>query len=241
MLKLLKAEIKALLKWRASTYMVATMIFLGLFAVFINIGSDSPTLDGMFVFPYIGMMICSVISGLYLYRDYSQNTIRNKISVGHSRCSIYFAKVITIFIFMLFNIALLLALNILAGSIFGDIEYVDWNILAQNLLMTFANLCVVVTITTIFAINIQSPVGAMVPMMLMFAFMFAGMILMEMFVINENTEMIELFKILPLMSQQFLLETEKPFDLPATLIMSGAFTLIVQYLGFCIFRKLDLK
>ena len=241
MLKLLRSELKALFKWRASTYTIAVMIFIGLFSVFINTSSDAPTLDGFFAFPYITMMICSVISGLFLYRDYSQNTIRNKISVGHSRSSVYFSKTITVFIFMLLNIALSSAMTLIFGSIFGDLEYIDWGIFVQNLLMTFANLCVAVTLVSLFAINIQSPVGSMLPMMLMFAVMFVGMITMELLMINENTEMIELFKTLPIMSQQFLLETEKPVNLPGTLIISGLMVSIGQYLSFSIFRKLNLK
>ena len=241
MLKLLRSELKALFKWRASTYTIAVMIFIGLFSVFINTSSDAPTLDGFFAFPYITMMICSVISGLFLYRDYSQNTIRNKISVGHSRSSVYFSKTITVFIFMLLNIALSSAMTLIAGSIFGDLEYIDWGIFVQNILMTFANLCVAVTLVSLFAINIQSPVGSMLPMMLMFAVMFVGMITMELLMINENTEMIELFKTLPIMSQQFLLETEKPVNLHGTLIISGLIVAIGQYLSFSIFRKLDLK
>ena len=241
MLKLLRSELKALFKWRASTYTIAVMIFIGLFSVFINTSSDAPTLDGFFAFPYITMMICSVISGLFLYRDYSQNTIRNKISVGRSRSSVYFSKTITVFIFMLLNIALSSAMTLIAGSIFGDLEYIDWGIFVQNILMTFANLCVAVTLVSLFAINIQSPVGSMLPMMLMFAVMFVGMITMELLMINENTEMIELFKTLPIMSQQFLLETEKPVNLPGTLIISGLIVAIGQYLSFSIFRKLDLK
>lgn len=241
MLKLLRSELKALFKWRASSYTIAVMIFIGLFSVFINTSSDAPTLDGFFAFPYINMMICSVISGLFLYRDYSQNTIRNKISVGHSRSSVYFSKTIAVFVFMLLNIALSSSMTLIAGSIFGDLEYIDLGIFVQNLLMTFANLCVAITLVSLFAINIQSPVGSMIPMMLMFAVMFVGMITMELLMINENTEMIELFKTLPIMSQQFLLETEKPVNLPGTLIISGLMVAIGQYLSFSIFRKLDLK
>lgn len=41
------------------------------------------------------MMFSAIFAGLFLGTDYSNGTIRNKMSVGHGRCSIYFSNLIT--------------------------------------------------------------------------------------------------------------------------------------------------
>lgn len=41
------------------------------------------------------MLFAAIFACLYLGTDYSNGTIRNKMSVGHGRCSIYFSNLIT--------------------------------------------------------------------------------------------------------------------------------------------------
>ena len=239
--KLLKAETSALLKWRAIIYTIAIIVILGAFSPFLNIMNEDPTLGGCFEFTYIVLMITSTILGLFMYRDYSQNTIRNKIVVGHSRASVYFSKSITISGFMLLVIIMFFALSVSIGACFGDIGYIDWNIFVQNCLMVLISTLAIASLVALTSICIQSPIGAMLPLMLMMTAMFVCMIMLEMFMVNENTAMIELFQTMPILSLITLTETTKPFDLIGTAVYGAVLICVLQIGGYTIFRKMDLK
>ena len=82
MLNLLKSDLKALFKWKATIYAILAVFALSISSILLNISYDDPTLSSFFELAYVNIMIISVIIGLFVYRDYSQNTIRNKIVVS---------------------------------------------------------------------------------------------------------------------------------------------------------------
>ena len=241
MFNLLKSDLKALFKWKATIYAILAISALGVSSILVNISYDDPTLSSFFEFTYINMMITSVIIGLFIYRDYSQNTIRNKIVVGHGRASIFFAKTITILTMFITTAIAQTAAVLIVGSLFGDLDYIDWAIFAQNYVVYFITIVVVTAMVSLISINIQSPIGAMLPMMLLFFIMFVGMIILEMLMINEDTAMIELFRTVPVLNSLTLVETEKPFDLAATCVIGVGMFLLMEVLGLIVFKKIDLK
>ena len=188
MLNLLKAEFKTLFKWKATRYLLFfSLVFGAITPIFNSVIYEDPTLSGCFSFIYVYMMITSIISGLFLYRDYSQNTIRNKIVVGHSRISVYLSKVIVTCVLFICVVSTLTLSNVLIGLCVGDLDYIDWGVYLQNCGMV---LCTAVTISSfvgLLAINIQSPLGAMLPMMFLMALAFFSLIYTEMLIINEQT------------------------------------------------------
>ena len=241
MLNLLKSDLKALFKWKATIYAILAVFVLSGSSIFLNISYDDPTLGSFFELAYVNIMIISVIIGLFVYRDYSQNTIRNKIVVGHSRISIFVAKTITILTMFVSTALVQTATALIAGSLFGDLDYIDWAVFAQNWAVYFVTIVVVTAMVSLIAVNIQSPIGAMLPMMLLFFIMFSGMIVLEMFMIDGNTAMIELFQTTPILNLLTLVATEKPFDLLSTCVMGAAMFLTMELIGILIFKKLDLK
>ncbi len=241
MLNLLKSDLKALFKWKATIYAILAIFVLSASSILLNISYDDPALGSFFELAYVNIMIISVIIGLFVYRDYSQNTIRNKIVVGHSRVSIFVAKTITILTMFLSTALVQTATALIIGSLFGDLDYIDWAIFAQNCAVYFVTIVVVTAMVSLIAVNIQSPIGAMLPMMLLFFIMFSGMIVLEMFMVNENTAMIELFQTTPILNLLTLVVTEKPFDLLSTCVMGAAMFLTMELIGMLIFKKLDLK
>ncbi len=54
---------------------------------------ELPTLDALFVqyYPLIGGL-CAILTGLFIGREYSDGTIRNKVIAGHSRSVIYLSN-----------------------------------------------------------------------------------------------------------------------------------------------------
>lgn len=241
MFKLLNAEFKTLLAWEGILYVIALTLIIGIFCPGINILNESPTLDGCFTFPFVVLAILSTFLGLFTYRDYSQNTIRNKIVVGNSRASIYFAKSLLVVGTMFVLMMLFLGVNVLIGWCFGDISYIECDVFINNCFMILISTLVIASFTSLTSICIQSPIGAMLPLMFMMSSMFACTIMFEMFTINENKFMIELFQTLPVVSLITLSETVQPFDLIVTTVYGLAMTLVLQLSGFAIFKKTDLK
>ena len=242
MLNLLQADLKALLKWKATIYTLIIMIVLGALVPFMNIILyETSALNGVFEWTYIVMMISSIIIGLFIYRDYSQNTIRNKVVVGHSRTSIYFSKAILIALFLIGVFIIFLLSAIIVALCLGNIDYIDWSVFLQNCGVAICSSLTAASLIALLSINIQSPVGAMLPMMLLFAIMFCGMILMEMLITKEQTQVLELLQTLPITAGLTLTESTKPFNLTDTIIYSSCICFVMQMLGFKIFRKLELK
>ena len=241
MLNLLKSDLKALFKWKATIYAMLAIFTLSASSILLNISYDDPALSSFFELAYVNIMIISVIIGLFVYRDYSQNTIRNKIVVGHSRVSIFVAKTITILTMFLSTALVQTSTSLITGSLLGDLDYIDWAIFAQNYAVYFVTIIVVTTMSSLIAVNIQSPIGAMLPMMILFMVMFGGMIVLEIIVTSGNTAMVELFKTMPVLNMLMLVETEKPFNLLATGVMGASMSLTMNAIGLMIFKKIDLK
>ncbi len=242
MLNLLKAEFKTLFKWKATLYLLFfALVFGAVTPVFNSVIYEDPTLSGCFEFIYVYMMITSIISGLFIYRDYSQNTIRNKVVVGHRRISIYLSKVIVTCVLFICVVSTLALSNIVIGLCVGDLDYIDWSVYLQNFGMV---LCTAVTISSfvgLLAINLQSPLGAMLPMMFLMALAFFSLIYVEMLMINEQTEILNLFQTLPVTSTMMLSETVKPYDITGTVAYTTVLSFLMNSTGALIFRKIDLK
>lgn len=242
MLNLLKAEFKTLFKWKATWYLLFfALVFGAVTPVFNSVIYEDPTLSGCFEFIYVYMMITSIIAGLFIYRDYAQNTIRNKVVVGHSRISIYLSKVIVTCVLFIFVVSTLSLSNIVIGLCVGDLDYIDWGVYLQNCGMV---LCTAVTISSfvgLLAINIQSPLGAMLPMMFLMALAFFSLIYVAMLMINEQTEILNLFQTLPVTSTMMLSETVKPHDITGTVAYTIVLSFLMNAIGVLIFRKIDLK
>lgn len=241
MLRLLKADFKALLKWKATIYLLFSLILLVALKRYMNMLNGAPAFDGIFEFVYIIMLIASVIVGLFIYRDYSQNTIRNKIVVGNSRASVYFSKAIVIGVFQMAVVSLFIFIFVVSNLITGDINSIDWKIFWENCVMIFATVMVTSSFAAMISINIKSPIGAMLPMIILFAVMMVGMFWMEYARMNGNRKGIELFQTLPVVSVISLDETVKPLDICKTTIIGFIMSIIMLELGYVWFRKADLK
>jgi uncharacterized integral membrane protein len=241
MFNLFKAEIKTLLKWRAILYTIISMCILGVFVILNNDINEDPTLGGIFEFNYIVIMVSSIIMGLFLYRDYSQNTIRNKIIVGNSRISIYFSKALTTFVALIINAFVFGLTAMCGGYLFGDLSYIKWDVFLQNYIVVISTLLVVSSFISFLSINIQSALGAVLPMMLLFAIMFISMIYMEMLAINENTEMLELLRTIPITSAISLSETIEPANWQCTALIGVIMSFCLLYGGYIWFSRSDIK
>jgi hypothetical protein len=241
MFKLLKVELKTLFKWKATKY---TVVFLALLAALIsgmNVLNEELALSGLFTFPAIVLMVVSAVGGLFMYQDYSQNTIRNKIIVGYSRLEIYTAKVLATLFLHFLSVFIFMFIFVGIGVAFLDTEYVVMEACWKNCINIVLSTCVISTFTSLLSINIQSPLGGLLPMMLVSATTFGSIFGAEILSVNGGEKIIELMASLPVTGLIHMSEVVVPNDLHITII-SGACTILVFVIfGYLIFRKADLK
>ena len=83
MSRLLKVELKNIFSKFDIQGTILIFILLGFAMGIINKSTDTSCCDGLLEWTMVVTIIISALGGLYISRDYTQNTIRNKIIVGH--------------------------------------------------------------------------------------------------------------------------------------------------------------
>ncbi len=94
MINLLKANFARIYKNKSFFFL---LLFSTLFAYYANLNaSDSQDLSVYLIqFSLISSIVIVIFTNGYIGLDYSNGTIRNKITIGHKRINIYFANLIT--------------------------------------------------------------------------------------------------------------------------------------------------
>ena len=181
MRKLLSANFSRL--WKTKLFLIvlltaAVMSGLLLFANQFNSASDIKYMDFPFFSQFIyNPVIFAAFITLFLGTEYSDGTLRNKLSIGHSRGSVYAANLCTSIIlsvtFVVAQILVCLGIGLLVFEPFRmPMEYVvTAAITACMTAITFAS------IFTAFAMNIQSKAVSIISMV---GLSFAVMLLVSM-------------------------------------------------------------
>lgn len=81
------------------------------------------------LFPMIAFVCAGCIS-LFLGTEFDENTIRNKLVVGHTRTQIYFANYLTCMVVSLVLLFVILVFSGIAGYIFFRVFMMEWAELA---------------------------------------------------------------------------------------------------------------
>ena len=89
MTNLLKVELKTLFGKSLSKISIVLAIILGIFFGLMNMLNEEPSCAGVFEYTLMLLVYLPAITGFYLSKDYTNNTIRNKIIVGNKRINIY--------------------------------------------------------------------------------------------------------------------------------------------------------
>ena len=97
--KLLRVNLKLMVRRKDTRLCAGLSVVLAVLGALVSKLNGNMTWYDMFEFPLILVMIFSAVGGLFISRDYTQNTIRNKLTVGHKRTGIYLANQITETIF----------------------------------------------------------------------------------------------------------------------------------------------
>lgn len=182
------------------------------------------------------LVICfSAVGGIFINRDYTQNTIRNKLSVGHKRIDIYLANQISQIIFFCVTIMLYLAVScILTAAFIGTKDAVASDILGNTAVCLVA--CIALSaLTTFISMTIQSAAGGILPLFIMYPLLMFSVLVEELDIKWMKT----LSEFIPICQ---LTRLFAPDQLACRhIIFSIIFTLFFVMTGAVIFRKSDLK
>ena len=95
--------------WLTLIVMLAWGLFAAGTQIEMKYKMDYATMDSiLFGYCWVVGIVCAIFSSMYIGSDYSDGTVRNKLIVGHKRCSIYFANLITISTVMILSCAVFL-------------------------------------------------------------------------------------------------------------------------------------
>ncbi len=158
MLKLLNAYFNRLFKWRIFQILMAVMLVVGvvLGLVFKDhlFVYQIPFIVSSLLFPiYIGVIIA-----LFNYPFFTNGTIRNHITVGHERSSVFFADWAASSVFALVLYLILAGSTLGAAAIAGDASNVNWENIAYGLIISSLLVILFATISQLICVMLK---GAM--------------------------------------------------------------------------------
>ena len=238
MSKLIKVELKNIFSKFdiRSTMLILTL--LGFITGILNKGNSSPSCEGVFEWTMVLTLLISALGGLYISRDYTQNTIRNKIIVGHTRFSIYLSKQIAVTLMYLACSGLFMASSIISNFIFIGTDNLNKEALWTGVLVSIFVIIVLSTITTFIAMSIKKETGGLMPLLVMFVMMMLSAWIPE-FVKGKTIDIIN--DIIPT-SQMMLLNLETVDPNPTRHILYSLLLSLIFFIsGYAIFKNSDLN
>lgn len=190
-------------------------------------------------------MIIAITGGLFISKDYTNNTIRNKIIVGHSRPRIYMANWITsVLITLVLLFGYLIFIFSVGVPIFGFSEFFEFGFFFKKLLLTLCPLITFASITVFICMTVKGTSGTV----LSFMFYYALMMFSAFSIFIKNEDILNFINNCLLTEQLNELQQALTEDLisdyvefPLYIISSLIITLVSTLGGIAIFRKSDIK
>lgn len=219
----------------------STLLIFTIFGIVIGItnkANNSPTCEGIFEWGLVLTLLISALGGLYISRDYTQNTIRNKIIVGHTRFSIYLSKQIAITSMYLTCSGLFMISTIVSNFMFIGTENLNKEALWTGVLVSIFVIVTFSSITTFIAMSIKKETGGLMPLLVMFIMMMFSAMGTE-FIDGKAIEIIN--DVVPT-SQMMLLNLTNVDSHPIRHVLYSLLTSVMFFIsGYAIFKKSDLN
>ena len=237
MSKLIKVELKNIFSKFDILSTMLILILLGFVMGILNKANSYSSCDGIFEWAMVVALLISALGGLYISRDYTQNTIRNKIIVGHTRFGIYFSKQIAVTSMYLALCSLFMLSSIISNFIFVGTN-VNKEALWIGVLVSVFVVIVLSTITTFIAMSVKKETGGLMPLLVMFVLMMLSAWIPE-FVKGKTIDIIN--DIVPT-SQMMLLNIQNIDPHPLRHILYSLLLSLIFFIsGFAIFKNSDLN
>ena len=237
MSKLIKVELKNIFSTFDIKSTMFLLILLGFVTGILNKANSNPSCDGIFEWTMVLTLLISALGGLYISRDYTQNTIRNKIIVGHTRFSIYLSKQIAVTSMYLACVLLFMVGAIISNTIFvGNI--INKEALLTGITVSIFVVIVLSAITVFIAMSVKTESGGLIPLLVMFVLMILSAWIPE-FVKGKAIDTIN--DIIPT-SQMMLLNLDTVDSHPVRHILYSILLFLVFFTcGYGIFKRSDLN
>lgn len=238
MTNLLKVELKTLFGKSISKISIVLAIALGIFFGLMNMLNEELSCAGVFEYTLMLLAYLPAIPGFYLSKDYTNNTIRNKIVVGNKRIDIYFSKLIAVIIFCFLCTILFLSMSIISNIIFIGTKGINIEALIYGIILTLFGVISIASITTLISMSIKSEAGGLAPVMIIYLTLMFYIVGMEFLDENIMNVLNNLFSIGQVMT---LNAFEVPKDILFKILCMIGQVIVSSSLGYAIFRKTDLK
>ena len=210
MSKLLHAEFSCLIKNKLFWLGLLVMVGVPLYGVGVRYYDYAvaleyilETADGLWFVGgiYLGIVL-SVFVSLFIGTEFSDGTIRNKLTVGHSRNEIYLSNLITCTCVSLFYHIVYIAVLFGAGSLLLKSWETPMKVLAVMTVLSFAAVVALSAVFTMLAMLIHNrSVGAVTAMLVAMAMLIAAITILNMlqapayiennFVLSVNGELVQ--------------------------------------------------
>lgn len=238
MSKLIKIELKNIFSKFDIRCTLLILTLLGFVTGILNKENSDPSCEGIFEWTMVLTLLISALGGLYISRDYTQNTIRNKIIVGHTRFGIYLSKQIAISSMYLACAGLFIAATIISNFMFIGTTNLNKEALWTGIFVSIFVVIVLSTITTFIAMSVKKETGGLMPLLVMFVMMMLSAWIPE-FVKGKAIDIIN--DIVPT-SQMMLLNIQTVDPHPIRHILYSLLLSFIFYIsGFAIFKNSDLN
>ena len=185
-------------------------------------------------------LLIGITAGMLIVQDFRNNTIRNKIIIGHSRTNIYLSNlIVSETVMLIYELAYFVAVLIFGGIILGFKEFPSWDI-CTTLLLTLP-VQMAMTALIVFLCNTMKNVGGFVLAITMpyivniFSFALAFL--------NKHEKAQELVReAIPTLQMNIIIGSDGvPEHAVRMVIMMVAITIISTVGGILLFNKSDLK
>lgn len=225
------------------------------FAVVGALGSMTATgtvYVGMSIFfSMFGLVFCG-LTGVLISQDFANNTIRNKLIIGHTRFNIYLSYQIVFAVLTFLMTAVFIGAYILSGKIFSDMESFQADQPAPDMLKIYRENFFKALPVYLVAVPAYTTLGVFISMVLsnssggvvtvIIVYELNSLPLLDA-IFPENKFVAFINTVLP-SSQIYLMEefsAESDFSSVKYILISTAFAVVMITFGYAIFRKADLK
>jgi len=187
-------------------------------------------------------LLIGIAAGMLIVQDFRNNTIRNKIIIGHSRTNIYLANfIVSESVMLIYELAYFVVALIAGGIVLGFEQFPSGGIIGV-LFMTLA-IQMAITSLIVFFCNTMKNVGGFVLSITMTYIV--GIFSIAMALLNKYPKAQELVgDIIPTLQMNKLINVQEyvvPDNAPRMIVFMFAITIISTISGILLFRKADLK
>ena len=219
---------------------------------FVSMSATGTVYVGMnMIFCMFGLVFCGM-TGLFISQDFVNNTIRNKLIIGHTRFHIYLSYQIVFAVLAFLMTAVFIGIYILSGKLFSGVEVFqegqptpdELKIYRENFFKALPVYLVAMpaltTLGVFISMSFKNSLGGVVTVIT--AYTLNSLPLLD--VISPENKLFAFINTVLPSSQIYLMEKfseGSDFSPIKYILFSMAFAAVMIMLGYAIFRKADLK